>query len=78
MSPNITNIQTSPNTSREQLQAVPDRIENLLTEKQFTRAVDILSEALRVLKQREFGDIGALQDVFTYLKNQESVLLPIS
>ena len=60
-------------TGRERLQAVPDRIENLITEKQFTSAVDILSEAIRILEQPEFKNVGALQDVSAYLKNQEAV-----
>ena len=60
--------------SRERLQAVPDKIENLITEKHFTRAVQILSESLRILNQPEFITIAALQDIFAYLKNQEAVL----
>jgi hypothetical protein len=59
---------------REQLQAVPDQIETLITEKRFTRAVDILSEAIRILNQPEFKNMGALHDVLAYLKNQEAVL----
>ena len=63
-------------TGRERLQAVPDKIENLITEKHFTSAVDILSEAIRILEQPEFKNVGALQDVSAYLKNQEAVILP--
>jgi exocyst complex component 4 len=61
------------NKARERLQAVPDKIENLITEKHFTRAVVILSEAIRILNQPEFKNVGALQDVSAYLKNQETV-----
>jgi hypothetical protein len=61
-------------TWRDRLQAVPDKIETLITEKHFTRAVDILSEAIKILNQPEFKDMGALQDIFVYLKNQEAVL----
>jgi exocyst complex component 4 len=61
-------------TGRERLQAVPDRIETLITEKQFTRAVDILSEAIKILNQPELHSLGALQDVLAYLKNQEAVV----
>lgn len=64
-------------TGRERLQAVPDKIENLITEKQFTSAVDILSEAIRILEQPEFKNVGALQDVSAYLKNQEAVMFPL-
>lgn len=60
--------------TRDQLQAVPDKIETLITEKRFTRAVDILSESLRILNQPEFKNMGALQDVSIYLKNQETVI----
>jgi len=59
----------------ERLQSVPDRIEHLITEKQFSKAVNILSEALRILAQPEFANIGALQDVAAYLKTQEAVYL---
>src|SRR5271167_4434217 len=38
-------------TRRERLQAVPDKIENLITEKHFTSAVDILSEAIKIMEQ---------------------------
>jgi len=58
------------------LQAVPDKIENLITEKHFTSAVDILSEAIRIMEQPEFKYVGALQDVSAYLKNQEAVFPP--
>jgi hypothetical protein len=58
---------------RDQLQAVPDKIETLITEKRFTRAVDILSESLKILGRPEFKNMGALQDVSIYLKNQETV-----
>jgi exocyst complex component 4 len=58
----------------ERLQAVPDKIEHLITEKQFLKAVNILSEALRVLAEPEFAGIGALQDVGAYLKTQEASL----
>lgn len=63
------------NKARERLQAVPDKIENLITEKHFTRAVAILSEAIRILNQPEFRNVGALQDVSAYLKNQETVFI---
>lgn len=55
---------------------MPDKIENLITEKQFTRAVDILSEAIRILNQPEFTNLAALQDVSAYLRNQEAVFDP--
>ena len=61
----------------ERLQSVPDRIENLITEKQFSKAVNILSEALVILAQPELANIGALQDVSAYLKTQEAVY-PVS
>ena len=63
-------------TGRERLQAVPDKIENLITEKHFTSAVDILSETIRIMEQPEFKNVGALQDVSAYLKNQEAVFPP--
>ena len=58
---------------REKLQSVPDKIENLITEKHFTRAVDILSEAIKILGQPELLNIYALHDVSAYLKNQQIV-----
>jgi len=65
---------TGGSDGRDQLQAVPDKIETLITEKHFTRAVDILSESLKKLNQPEFKNMGALQDISIYLKNQEIVL----
>jgi exocyst complex component 4 len=59
---------------RERLQAVPDKIETLITEKHFTQAVSILSEATKTLQLPEFKNMGALQDVDAYLKNQEAVI----
>lgn len=52
---------------------MPDKIENLITEKHFTRAVDILSEAIKILGQPELLNIYALHDVSAYLKNQQIV-----
>jgi exocyst complex component 4 len=60
----------------ERLQSVPEKVEHLITEKQFSKAVNILSEALGILATPEFANIGALQDVSAYLKTQEGVLSP--
>jgi len=58
---------------RQQLQLVPEKLEARISEKRFLTAVEVLSEAMRVIKQPELMEIGALQDLRIYLGNQETV-----
>jgi len=59
--------------NREQLNGVPEKLEARISEKRFLTAVEVLSDALRVIKQPEMMEIGALSDLRTYLGSQESV-----
>jgi exocyst complex component 4 len=61
----------------EQLQLVPDKLEARISEKRFITAVDILQEALRLIKKSEMENIGALNDLRIYLSNQEHSLTDI-
>lgn len=58
---------------REQLNGVPERLEARISEKRFLTAVEVLSDALKVINQPEMMEVGALSDLRTYLGSQESV-----
>lgn len=59
--------------SIEELKTVPEKLENFLSEKHFLTAVDLLMDALKTAEKKDLMDIGAVQDLFNYLKGQESV-----
>jgi exocyst complex component 4 len=61
----------------EQLQLVPEKLEARISEKRFLSAVDILQDALRMIRKSEMENIGALSDLRTYLSNQEVSLTDI-
>ena len=61
----------------EQLQLVPEKLEARISEKRFLSAVDILQDALRMIRKSEMENIGALNDLRTYLSNQEVSLTDI-
>lgn len=61
----------------EQLQLVPDKLEARISEKRFLSAVDILQDALRMIRKSEMGELGALSDLRIYLSNQEHSLTDI-
>lgn len=61
----------------EQLQLVPEKLETRISEKRFLTAVDILQDALRMIRKSEMQNIGALNDLRTYLSNQEVSLTDI-
>jgi exocyst complex component 4 len=61
----------------EELQLVPDKLEARISEKRFLSAVDILQNALRMIRKSEMQDIGALSDLRIYLSNQEHSLTDI-
>ena len=63
--------------SIEQLQLVPEKLEARISEKRFLTAVDILQDALRMIRKSEMENIGALGDLRTYLSNQEVSLTDI-
>ena len=61
----------------EKLQLIPERLEARISEKRFLTAVDILQDALRMIRKTEMEKIGALSDLRTYLSNQEVSLTDI-
>jgi exocyst complex component 4 len=64
-------------TQIESIQAVPEKLEGHITEKRFLTAVDVLQEALRLVRKWEFDSIGAMTDLRTYFTNQEQSLTDI-
>lgn len=64
-------------TQIESIQAVPEKLEGRITEKRFLTAVDVLQEALRLVRKSEFDGIGAMTDLRTYFTNQEQSLTEI-
>lgn len=61
----------------EQVNGVPERLEARISEKRFLTAVEVLSDALKVINQPEMMEIGALSDLRIYLGSQESSLADI-
>jgi exocyst complex component 4 len=61
----------------EQLRLVTDKLEARISEKRFLTAVDILQDALKMLRKPELDNIGALSDLRIYLANQETSLTDI-
>lgn len=61
----------------EQLQAIPEQLENQISEKRFLGAVDTLQDALKLIRKPEMEEIGALSDLRVYLSNQEHSLSDI-
>ena len=61
----------------EQLRLVTDKLEARISEKRFLTAVEVLQDALRLLRKPEMDNIGALSDLRVYLANQETSLTDI-
>lgn len=61
----------------DDLRAVPDQLEARISEKRFLTAVEVLHNALRKLRRPELDGIGALNDLRSYLANQETALMDI-
>ena len=61
----------------EKLQLVPEQLEARISEKHFLSAVDLLQDALRVIRKSEMEDLGALNDLRIYVGNQETSLTDI-
>ncbi|KAI9729996.1 MAG: Exocyst complex component 4 [Cirrosporium novae-zelandiae] len=60
-----------------QLQAVPEQLDARISEKRFLGAVDILQDALQLIRRSELENIGALSDLRLYFSNQEMSLTDI-
>lgn len=61
----------------ESIQAVPEKLEAQISEKRFLTAVDVLQEALRLVRKSDFDNLGAITDLRTYFANQEQSLTDI-
>ncbi|KAF2087512.1 hypothetical protein K490DRAFT_41238 [Saccharata proteae CBS 121410] len=61
----------------EQLQQVPEKLEARISEKRFLPAVDVLQDALRLIRRSDMEDIGAISDLRVYLSNQEHSITDI-
>lgn len=61
----------------EQLQLMPERLEAAISEKRFLSAVEILQDALKLLRKPEMEEIGALADLRLYFNNQEHAIVDI-
>ncbi|SPO38418.1 related to SEC8 - protein transport protein [Pseudozyma flocculosa] len=61
----------------EHLKGVPDRLENLMAEKRFLQAVNLLVRSLKTIDKPEIVEVGATSDLRAYLKGQEQAMLEI-
>ncbi|KAL8634018.1 hypothetical protein Q9189_000264 [Teloschistes chrysophthalmus] len=59
------------------LQAVPEQLDARIADKQFLTAVELLQDALRMIRRSEMESIGALADLRVYFSNQETSLTDI-
>ncbi|KAL4981144.1 hypothetical protein BDW66DRAFT_156236 [Aspergillus desertorum] len=61
----------------EEIQSLPEKLESRLSDKRFLGAVEVLHDALRLLRRSELENIGALADIRSYFENQESSITDI-
>ena len=61
----------------ETIQAIPERLEGRISEKRFLAAVDVLQEALRLVRRSDLDGMGAISDLRTYFTNQAQSLTDI-
>lgn len=61
----------------ENVQQVPEKLEARISEKRFLTAVDILQDALRLVRKSELDDITAVADLRTYFTTQEQSMTDI-
>lgn len=54
---------------------MPEKLEARISEKRFLRAVQLLSDSLKTIRQPEMMEIAALGDLRSYLSNQEVVCI---
>ena len=55
------------------MQLVPEQLDARISEKQFLSAVDVLQDALRLIRKSDMENIGALSELRAYFDNQETV-----
>lgn len=61
----------------EKLQQVPEQLDARISDKHFLPAVDLLQDALRMIRKSEMENIGALTDLRIYFSNQETSMTDI-
>ena len=61
----------------ENLQLVPEQLDARVSDKHFLPAVDLLQDALRMIRKSEMENLGALTDLRIYFSNQETSLTDI-
>ena len=61
----------------ERLRQVPEQLDARISDKHFLPAVDLLQDALRVIRRSDMENIGALTDLRIYFSNQETSLTDI-
>lgn len=61
----------------EKLQLMPEQLDARISDKHFLAAVDLLQDALRMIRRSEMENIGALTDLRIYFSNQETSLTDI-
>ncbi|KAL1860147.1 exocyst subunit [Paecilomyces lecythidis] len=61
----------------QEIQSLPEKLEGRISDKRFLSAIDILQDALRLLRKSDFDSIGGLADLRAYFSNQEVSLADI-
>ena len=61
----------------EKLQVMPEQLDARIADKHFLAAVDLLQDALRMIRRSEMESLGALTDLRIYFINQETSLTDI-
>ena len=61
----------------ERLQVMPELLDARISDKHFLSAVDLLQDALRMIRKSEMENIGALTDLRIYFSNQETSMVDI-
>lgn len=61
--------------SSEKLQVMPEQLDARISDKHFLLAVDLLQDALRIIRRSDMENISALTDLRIYFSNQETVSL---
>ena len=57
----------------ETLRSIPDRLENLLSDKQFLPAASLLMRSLKMINRAEMREVAATADLRSYFASQEAV-----
>ena len=61
----------------EKIQSLPEQLDARISDKHFLTAVEVLQDALRLIRQSSLENIAALADLRAYFSNQESSLTDI-